>query len=63
MRIIFLKQTISYRKIVKQVKQMGYSVSVVTIHRIQHGKGVILENIRKTGKIGIFPTTANVYVV
>ena len=46
-----LKQNISCRKIAKQNKQMRYnSVSVATKHRIQHGKGAIRENIRKTGK-------------
>ena len=34
----------------KRVKQMEYSISVATIHRIQHGKDAIRENIRKTGK-------------
>ena len=36
-----LRQNLSYRKIVKQVKQMGYAGSVATVHRIQHGKGVM----------------------
>ena len=50
----------------KQVKQMGNSVFVATIHRLQHDKSTIRENIRKTGKTGIFakrPTVANVDVV
>ena len=31
-----LKQNMSYRKIVKTVKEMGYSISVASIHRIKH---------------------------
>ena len=46
---------ISYRKIVKQVKQMEYSVSVATIYYIQHGTDTIRENISKSGKTGIYP--------
>ena len=45
---------------------MGYSVSIANIHRIQHVKCTIRENIRKTGETGIFPkrpTAANVDVV
>ena len=45
---------------------MRNTVSIATIHRIQHGKGAIRENIRKTCKTGIFlnrPTVANVDVV
>ena len=45
---------------------MGYSVSFATIHRIQHGKGAIRENIRITGNTGLFPkssSAANVDVV
>ena len=35
-----LKQNMSYRKIVKTVKEMGYSISVASIHRIKHCKGI-----------------------
>ena len=35
-----LKQNMSYRKIVKTVKAMGYSISVASIHRIKHCKGI-----------------------
>ena len=35
-----LKQNMSYRKIVKTVKEMGYSISVASIHQIKHCKGV-----------------------
>ena len=43
---------------------MGYSVSVATIHRIQHGgKGAIRENIRKTGIFPKRPIDANADVV
>ena len=44
-----LQQRMSNCKIVKQVKQIGYSVSVATIHHrsIQYVKGAIRENIRK----------------
>jgi hypothetical protein len=41
----------SYRNIVKQVKQMGHNFSV---HHMQHRKGAIRNNIRKTGKSGSF---------
>ena len=46
-----------YRKIVNQVKHIGCSVSVATIHRIQHGKGMIGGNIHKTG---IFPKRSKI---
>ena len=49
-----LKQSVSYRKIVKQVKHVGYNVSVATIHRIQHGKGEIREIFAKLAKLEYF---------
>ena len=51
-----------YRKVMKEVKKMRYSISVAAIHR----KGAIRENICKTGKTCIFPkrpTSAIVDVV
>ena len=35
-----LKQNMSYRKIVKTVKEMGYSISVASMYRIKHCKGI-----------------------
>ena len=35
-----LKQNMSYKKIVKTVKEMGYSISVASIHHFKHCKGI-----------------------
>lgn len=50
-----LKQKMSYRNIVKQVKQIGHNLSAATVHRIQHGKGAIRNNIRKQVKVVLLP--------
>jgi hypothetical protein len=44
----------SYRKIVKELKEMGHTVSIGVINRIQHSKGFIRSNIRNSVKIGPF---------
>ena len=36
------------------MKQIGHIVSVVTLHRIHHGKGVIRNNMRTTRKTVTF---------
>ena len=62
----FLRQKMSYRTIVKQVKQMGYSVSIATIYRIRHGKGGTRENAVnwfEKGKIKKRPTATTPDVV
>lgn len=44
----------SYRKIVKEIKEMGHTVFIGVINRIQHSKGFIRSNIRNNVKIGPF---------
>jgi hypothetical protein len=43
----------SYRNIVKQVKQAGHNVSGVTVHRIQHGKSSVLFEITYTKQVQV----------
>lgn len=53
-------------KIVKEVKQIKYRVSVSTVFRIEHGKAQIRKHVRFTGKPGKFqklPTVAYVDVI
>ena len=53
-----LKQNMSYRKIVKTVKEMGYSISVASIHRIKHCKGIYRNLPLKPGESGLFRNVA-----
>ena len=53
--ILGQRQSLSYRQIVKQVKQMGYTVSVATVHRIHYEERVLFEiRCKKLGKLGFF---------
>ena len=50
-----LKQNMSYRKNVKIVKEMGYSISVASIHWIKHCKGISRNLALKPGEKRTIP--------
>ena len=45
-----LKLNMSYRKIVKQVKDMGYNISIASVYRIKHRKGISRNINQKSGE-------------
>lgn len=43
------------QNIAEQVKQMGHTDSVATVHQTQHGKGVIRIHVRKQVRVELLP--------